>query len=253
MREKDIIGELKNAAKVPIPCDEERKEAFLVRIRERSVPVRKRGSFGAFVWSQIYFMDRMVLFWQGLWLLLFFLLTGQGESSLLTDKILCILSMAPPLLLLLTVEEVSRVYNKSMLEIEYATKYSLKKAVMVRMLLLSLLNGVFLAVGILYAKGRIGLTLSEALAYGLTPLLLMTCLLLMFMQRWRGDKLKYAGISVYVLISVFVLVGQSGRWNIYSEDLLGIWLSVLAVSAVAVVYEWRRLMRRLEYLGWMME
>lgn len=253
MREKDMIKELKNSAKVPDPCDEERKRAFLLRMRESEIPVRKRGSFGGFILTQVYFMDRMVLFWQGLWLISFFFLTGEGGNFLFTDRVLCILSMAPPLLLLLTVEEVSRVYNKSLLEIEYATKYSLKKAVMVRMLLLSLPNGVFLAVGIFYAKGRIGLALSEALAYGLTPLLMMTCLLLLFMQRWSGEKLKYAGLAVYVFLSAFLLAGQGSRWNIYSENLLGIWLMILACSAAAAVCEWRNLMRRLERLEWMME
>lgn len=253
MREKDIIKELKSAAKVPVPYDEGRKNAFLAQVRERKISVRKNGSFGGFVLSQAYFMDKMVLFWQVLWLLSFFFLTGEGGNSFFTDKVLCILSMAPPLLLLLTVEEVSRVYNRSQLEIEYATKYSLKKAVMVRMLLLSSLNGVFLTVGIVYARGRIGLALSETLVYGLTPLLLMTCLLLAFMQRWSGEKLKYAGVSIYVFMSVFLLSGQESKWDIYSKNLLGVWLLVLACSAVAAVCEWRRLMRHLECLEWVTE
>lgn len=246
MRESDVIKNLKAVAKEKTDINEDVKNAIIAELLNREFHVRSRGSSIDFLLTQIGFVNKIVWFWQGVWMLLFWYAVWNGDALQLTNGHLCILSMAPPLLLLLTVEEVSKVYNRSMLEIEYATKYSLKKVVLMRMLVLSTVNGMLLSVGILLAGNRLELPLLEALVYSMTPLLLMTFLLLKLMRRLQGEQLQYAGISLYIVFVLIVLVGRMERYNIYSARLFGIWVLLFVSGLLAVVYQGHKLGRHLE-------
>lgn len=155
------------------------------------------------------------------------------------------LSMAPPILLLVTVEEISHVYNRSMLEIEYATKYSLRKVVMGRMLLLNGCNGIVLVIRIGYAGHRIDLSLLHALTYSMTPFVMMMFLLLMLMKKWKGRQLLYAGISAYVTLAAVILLGRMEMLNIYNPDYLKLWITVLAGCILGAGYQIGKLWKML--------
>lgn len=246
MREKDVIRSLKAAAGEKVVIDEERKRQLIGNIVSRELPVRKKCSFPEFVISQIRFIDKKVWFWQGMWMLLFFYVVRQGNLFHITNETLCILSMAPPLLLLLTVEEVARVYNRSMLEIEYATKYSLKKVVLVRMMILGAVNAALIAVGILFARGQTGMRLIEVLVYSLTPLLLMTFLLLKIMTRCKGGQINYAGVALYFCFLLLILIGRMERFDIYMPDAFEIWLLCFVCGMAATIYQFAGLIKRLD-------
>lgn len=246
MNEKTIVRNLRKIAKEKIDCNDEKKAAVIALLMEKEVSVRKKGSFKEFLLFQFSFMNKIVLFWQAAWALTFFYVLWKGKILSISNESLCILSMAPPLLLLLTVEEVSHIYNRSMLEIEYATKYSLKKAVMARMFLLSMINGAVLTAGMLFAKKQLALKILETLVYGLTPLVLMTFLLLLMMKKWDGERLKYAGVSVYILLALAVLIGGREKWNIYRESLKWAWFLLFVFGITAMAYQFRRLMQHLE-------
>jgi len=246
MKEADIIKSLKVVAKEKVDIDEDAKNTMIAGLLTREIPVRSRGSSIDFLLSQIGFVSKIVWFWQGIWMLLFLYAVWNGNMFQLTNEQLCILSMAPPLLLLLTVEEVSKVYNRSMLEIEYATKYSLKKVVLVRMLILSIVNAILLLGGILLAGNRLELVLLEVLVYGLTPLLLMTCLLLKLMTKLQGEQLHYAGISLYLGFLLIVIVGRMERFHIYSSHLFGVWMILFVFGLLGVVYQGCKLGKHLE-------
>lgn len=246
MKEADVIKSLKAVAKEKPDINEEVKNAMIAGLLNREIPLRSRGSSMDFLLSQIGFVNKIIWFWQGVWMLLFWYAVWNGDGFQLTHGHLCILSMAPPLLLLLTVEEVSKVYNRSMLEIEYATKYSLKKVVLMRMLVLSTVNGILLLVGIPLAGNRLELPLLEVLVYSLTPLLLMTFVLLKLMTRLQGEQLQYAGVSLYLVFLLIVLVGRMERFNIYSSRLFGIWGFLFVGGLLAVVYQGCKLGQHLE-------
>lgn len=241
MKESEIVRQLKKVSREKVSCDERKKREIIAAVTEKEVLVRRTGGLGEFLLSQLGFINKTVIFWQSVWLLLFAYAMWDGELLHLSNELLCILSMAPPVLLLVTVEQISHVYNRSMLEIEYATKYSLRKVVMGRMFLLNGCNGIVLVIGIVYAGHRIGLSLLHALIYSLTPFMLMMFLLLMLMKRWKGRQLLYAGISVYVTLAAVILLGRMDKLNIYHPDYLKLWIAVLAGCALGAGYQIRKL------------
>lgn len=244
--DRDLGRRLCQAGRDSIPLDREKKEAIIAAILDREVPVRKTCSFWEFLLAQLRFLNRVVILGQLLWLGLFLWAVWMGEESFWENGILCILSMAPPLLLLLAVDEMARVYNRSMLEIECTTKYSLKEVVLSRLLILGTVNGVILLAGILLAGSHSGLALLETLVYSLTPLVLMICLLLLLMKHWKGEQLKYVSVCCYVFLVLAILVGGSRPWSIYRENFLGIWLLLLLGGATGCIWQLHSLLRRLE-------
>lgn len=246
MKEADVIRSLRAVGKEKVVINEDKKNAVIAAMVQRDIPVRKKSSIGEFVLAQIGFVNKMVWFWQGVWILLFLFAVWKGKLFHVTNENLCILSMAPPLLLLLAVEEITKVYARSMLEIEYATKYSLKKVVMARMLIVGVVNGILLFGGILFAGERLNMKLIEVLVYSLTPLLLMTFLLLKMMTVWNGEQLHYAGISLYVFFLFIVIVGRGERFNIYQQELFGAWLLLFVCGLIAAIAQGRVLAKRLE-------
>ena len=87
---------------------------------------RTRGKRWNFVLEQIGYLGRYCLVWQTLWVVLFWYLLRHGIPYMGAEnrenEVLVLVSLLPPLLALLTVEEITKVYQRSMLEIEYATK-----------------------------------------------------------------------------------------------------------------------------------
>ncbi len=247
MKERDVVRVLKRAAREKVPCDEMQKERVIAAVSQTEIPVRKTGSFGEFLVSQISFINKLAFPGQLLWLMLFSYAVWGGQIFYLPNEILCILSMAPPVLLLLTVDDISHIYNQSMLEIEYATKYSLKKVVMVRLLILGGVSGMILLIGILYAKNRLGIDLVSVLAYSLTPYVCMMFLLLLFMKKWKGRRLMYAGITVYAVLLSVILIGRMEAFGIYKRHFLWVWLAVLLGGVFGTVYQFRQLWFRLEH------
>ena len=188
MKEREIIRALKKAGKDSAPCDERQKDRVIETVMKIEIPFRKTESFGEFFAAQFSFINKLAFLGQLLWLILFSYAIWDGQIFHLPNEMLCILSMAPPVLLLLTVEEISHIYNRSMLEIEYATKYSIRNVVMVRLLILSAVGGVMLFIGILYAKSSLGLDLVSVLLYSLTPYVCMIFFLLLLMKKWKGKQ-----------------------------------------------------------------
>ena len=100
----------------------------------------RQGSLGSFIWEQVGYLERYCLFWQALWLAVFLLVMkfgiGQYDWAGQAEGVLAALSLLTPILVLITARAAAKVYQKTMLEIEYTTKYSLQSVVMIRMLTL---------------------------------------------------------------------------------------------------------------------
>lgn len=204
-------------------------------------PERTRGSLWDFVWEQIGYLGRYCLFWQAVWAVFFLCLLRSGIPSLLLS-----VSLLPPLLVLLTVEEVTKVYQRSMLEIEYATKYSLRSVVLLRMLVLCGIHSVLVFVCILCLREDASPGLARLLVYGFTPMLLMTWGLLKLMQYCQGDLLRKGAVGMYVLSVAAAFLTEIGAFGWYAPACFRIWGIVCAVGAAAVVREFVRLCRNLE-------
>lgn len=253
MTEKEIAKRLKAVAKEDVKIEKDKRNANIELLVNKGILEKKRSGTIEFIISQIRFTNKFDLLWQGVWMLLFIYSFWNGNVLHIENEALCILSMAPPLLLFLAIEDLTRIYNKSVLEIEYATKYSLRKVVLVRMLILSSINGLLIFVGILFAKHKMNLPLLEVLVYSLTPLLLMNCFLLKIMERWKGEQLKYAGVALYVFFLLAVFIGRTKHIGIYLPDVFVVWLLLFAAGIVATVYQINRLMKHLKNFELLMD
>ncbi len=253
MTEKEIIKRLKAVAKEDVKIEKDKRDANIELLMNKAISEKRRSGTFEFIISQIRFTNKIDLLWQGVWILLFLYSFWNGKVLHIDNEDLCILSMAPPLLLFLTIEDLTRIYNKSVLEIEYATKYSLRKVVLVRMLILSSINGLLIFIGIIFAKHKMSLPLLETLVYSLTPLLLMNCFLLKIMEKWKGEQLKYAGVALYFFTLLAILMGSRKDIGIYLPDVFGVWLLVFAVGIVATVYQMNRLMKHLKNFELLMD
>lgn len=252
-REKEIVRMLKNVAKEKDACDENKKEKIIESVTQMEIPIRKRGSFGEFILLQFSFINRLVFLGQMLWLLLFSYAVWDRQIFHLSNEMLCLLSMAPPILLLFTVDEISHIYNQSMLEIECSTKYSLRKLVMVRLFLLSTINGIVLCIGILFAKEKLGLDVVSVLIYSLTPYVCMTFLLLLLMKKWKGQQLLYGAVSLYMLLGSVILIGRMEAFDIYRDEVRFLWGAVMVVGLIGIIYQFRNLWIRLEHFEFAVE
>lgn len=173
---------------------------------------RIKGSLWTFVLEQIGWMERYCLFWQVAWIILFRYMLGDGAAFIgggSEKEILTMISILPPLLVLLTVEEIAKVYQRSMLEIEYATKYSLRTAVMIRMAVLCVAHLLILSICVLCRQSLPDSDTGRILVYGLTPMVLMTGVILKLMQYFQGDRLRNAAVGVWLLMAVLLIIGNA--------------------------------------------
>lgn len=246
MNDRQLMKKMRelSAEQPPIRADE--KERVIAAVLQHDIPIRKRAGFAEFVLTQIRFLDRLVLVWQALWLVLFVFALENGHLLYIENEAMCILSISPPILLLLSVEQISRIYSRSMLEIEYATKYSLKTAVMGRMLLLGAINGIVLISAVILAGSMTDLRAGTLVVYGFTPFVVFTFLLLFLMKSRNGEQLMYAGIAGYLLLLVLILFGRNEYVNVFDPAYEWIWLAFLAAGVIGTVYEGKKLGRVLE-------
>lgn len=210
---------------------------------------RKRGRWWNFVLEQIGYMGRYCLVWQAAWVALFWYLMhhgipymGIGESE---NEVLVLISLPPPILALLMVEAVAKVYQRSMLEIEYTTKYSLQSVVLVRMLSLCVFHAMILATVILGIRAGTDSDTGTLLVYGFTPMIVVTGILLKLMQCCQGEMLRGVGIGVYALTAVLVFAGNTKYFRWYQPVYFRTWCAVCGVGIGFAVWQFVCLCRKL--------
>lgn len=229
-----------------VPREREVKIAELLQMEPMH---RTRGSLWSFMLEQIGYLGRYCLIWQALWLALFCYLLQYGIPQLGggggEKELLVMISLLPPLLVLLTVEEITKIYQRSMLEIEYATKYSLRSVVLVRMSALCVFHAVLLTGGILLLHARLDSGMEQLLVYGFTPMIVMTGTLLKLMQHCKGELLRSAAVGVYGLVLLLALVGGTERFGWYRPIYFRGWCIVCLAGLVFAGWQLARLSAKL--------
>lgn len=239
MTQKEMQKRLRRYAKKTAGClpagRRERMEALLIR----EEPVRTRGTLWDFICEQVEYLLRQCLFWQIIWFVLFCCLMKTAAD------ILVIISVLPPLLVLLTVEEITKVYQRSMMEIEYATRYSLQHVVVVRMLVLCIVHFFILFLGIAGLHAGLDSGMGCLLIYGFTPMVLFASVLTGLMRYLQGQRLRVAGMAVYIMLVLAVIAGKSSKYGMYEPDYFGIWCVVCAAGMLFGICQFIRLNRQL--------
>lgn len=198
-----------------------------------------RGNVWNFIWEQIGYLGRYCLIWQAVWIVLFFYMMQYGVSFFFGESdgngILVAVSILTPLLILLTVEEVTKVYHRSMLEIEYATKYSLRSAVMIRLSSLCVVHAILPVICIVCLHSHLESNVGRLLIYGFTPMVITTGVLLKLMQYCQGELLKSAAVGIYVMTAALVIVGNTKYLGWYQPEWFKAWCMVCAAGVVFVI------------------
>lgn len=256
MEQREIKRKLKQyaaAGKKIVPAEKESRiqellqteDALQIKNPAGDSMSRTRGNLWNFICEQIGYLGKYCLVWQAVWIALFWYMMQYGVEQFFGGKneneILAAISLLPPLLVLLTVEEVTKVYQRSMLEIEYATKYSLRSAVMIRMAVLCVMHFLMLVICIICLHSRMESNIGILLVYGFTPMLLVTGILLKLMQYYQGDLLRSAAVAIYVLTAALSIVGNTGYFRWYQPAYFKVWCVVCAVSIVFGIQQFVRL------------
>ena len=254
IKRKDIETKMRQYAaacgQVLAEMEESGKKEEQIRALLQIDPLpRTRGKRWNFVLEQIGYLGRYCLVWQALWAALFLYFMRHGIPYLggrdSENEVLVLISLLPPLLVLLTVEEITKVYQRSMLEIEYATKYSLQSVVLVRMLVLSGFHAIILAAAIVSVHAGVDSDIGTLFVYGFTPMILVTGILMRLMQCCHGEQLRSAGIGVYALTVVFAIAGNMKYFGWYRPVYFGTWCMALVFGILFGIWQFYCLRRKL--------
>lgn len=256
MEHTEIKRKLKQyalASKKIVPAEKESKIQELLQMENISwikAPAgdcisRTRGNVWNFVCEQIGYLGKYCLAWQAVWIAFFWYMMRYGVTQLFgsrnENEILVIISLLPPILVLITAEEVTKVYQRSMLEIEYATKYSLRSAVMIRMAVLCVMHSFMLILCIICLHIRMESDMGRLLIYGFTPMILVTGILLKLMQYCQGEILRSAAVGIYVLAASLAVIGNTGYFGWYQPAYFKVWCVACAAGAAFSVWQFVRL------------
>lgn len=209
-----------------------------------------RGTLWTFILEQIGYLGRYCLFWQAAWIFFFCYMMRGGMAQFIgaakENEVLVAISILPPLLVLITVEEVTKIYQRSMLEIEYATKYSLRNAVMIRMSVLCVMHFLMLTICVICMHSKLESNMGKLLVYGLTPMVLVTGILLKLMQYYQGDLLRSAAVGVYLLTAALAIAGNTEYFGWYQPVYFKVWCVVCIVGIAFGVRQFMSLNKKLQ-------
>ena len=241
MEQKEIEKRLKQYGADSSRILPEEKERRINELLQIEFKPRTRGSMWSFILEQVGYLERYCLIWQVLWIALFGYIMRYGIPQLAWEgsgtETLVTISLLPPILVVLTVEEITKVYQKTMLEIEYATKYSLQSVVMVRMSALCMLHFLILAIGIIFQHEHLGTDIGKLLIYGFTPMIIMTGGLLKIMQHCQGEQLRNATVGMYVLTVIIAVLGNMERSGWYQPMYFRIWCLACAAGILFGIWQ----------------
>ena len=220
------------------------RDENILKLMEMEKGRQEFVKFPAFARGQIGMIGKYSLLWYVIWLVLFVWgLNGDGMNVLGGHRNEILLSVMPPFLLLLTAQDISRLFSDSMVELEKTTKFTPEHVVMVHFLSMSATHVLLLLMGIVLVENSLASGFMEILLYGYTPLILTTAVFLEITRRLRGDNLRLAGVTVVAgVICLLVFMGTKGvtlfrTVDIYSPDMLTVWKAALAVGTVFCVLE----------------
>lgn len=240
MKHRKVKGELKaySLTVKSIKCG--RRDENILELMEMENEKKRTIRFPEFALGQIGMMGKYCLIWYVAWLTVFvWCMTGRGFEILGNRQEKILLSILPPLLLMLTAGDISRVFYKSMPELEKTTKYSLEQIVMLRLLTISISHGLLVFVGILITGKYVSLDLMELLIYGYTPMILATAFLLGLIRYLKGENLRFAGAAIVVgVVFFFAFVGRGLPMGTeFVARLFPVWKFAAAEGVIICVLE----------------
>lgn len=155
-----------------------------------------------------------------------------------------------PVLAMLLITETGRSQTWGMVELEQATRFSLKSVVLARAIALGAVSGVGLLALTLSGAANLGLSPGKVGVYMLCPYLSAAYLSLWVCRRVRGREAGSIclGIGSFVSLCFGALPGFS-RW-LFEDRVLAFWVIACAALAAAVLREGKQMIYGTEELQW---
>lgn len=225
----------------------ERREENVLKLMELEQKRSLKNPLADFVSASLGMPGQYCVVWQALWFAVFCLLGRSGSFAKEEPEIF--VSVLLPLLIVFTIEDISRIYHQSLLELESTTKYPVVRIVMFRMSVLTFLDYVLALAGLLFIRPGLGGNMEELLLYGLTPMLLSEAALWRLMRYFKGEELKAAGFAVYGMTAVLAVAGRYSSWQFYGGEGLPVWKLACLAGVVWGIAEYCQLGKDLKRYG----
>lgn len=228
--------ELKQAFDAPQPL---RKRDFLCHLDLPGMPVHE------FMFTQIGYIRK----WVWCVFTLIFVVSILG-LDFLPGTVLWLISGLTPLLALTIISESGRSELYKMVELEMATRFSLRSVTFARLAILGLMN--LLLLGVLLPIGLWNDTVAPfaAALYIITPFLLTTFIGLYIVRKFRGQEAMYAYVGTSVGISISLFLSHNIIPFIYQEQYLTVWM----ITALTLLFgngkQCIAMIKKTEELSW---
>lgn len=202
-------------------------------------------SMGRFLWGQLRYIRPWV--WAAAFAATVIPMLGL---KLLEGNSLAAACAMSPVLAMLLITETGRSQTWGMVELEQATRFSLKSVVLARAIVLGAVSGGGLLALTLSGAANLGLSPGKVGVYMLCPYLSAAYLSLWVCRRLRGREAGSIclGIGSFVSLCFGALPGFS-RW-LFEDRVLVFWVIACAALAAAVFREGKQMIYGTEELQW---
>lgn len=216
-------------------------------IHENSIDIPSfRTNNKQFILSQIGFIRKRTWIFQiiilGLLCLGFYNIGTENSVNFRTFSLMSILA---PLLLIISVDEISRIYNKSMLEIEFSTKNSLKKILVTRMLILGITDCIALIIMMIFVGHMMNISILRIIIYTLVPFNLVCIGCMELMKYFKGKELNYACVIYSAVLMAIFLLARLSDLGIYAQNFISSWILLYVITIVIFALEIKKMWNRL--------
>ncbi|GAA0741670.1 hypothetical protein [Clostridium oceanicum] len=241
------IKEMLNSYYVP-DYDKDAPMKAIQFIHENSSSIKNlRATNKEFILSQIGFIRKRTWVFQIIVLALICLAFCNIESEhALTFESFSLISIFSPILLIINIEEISRVYYKSMLEIEFSTKNSLKKVLATRMLILGIADCIVLTIMMIFAGKSMNISILRVIMYTFVPFNLVCIGCMELMKYFKGRELNYASIIYSALLMATLLLGRLNNLQIYAQNFISSWIFIYIITTIVFAIEIKKFWKRLD-------
>ncbi|CBZ02471.1 membrane protein [Clostridium botulinum A2B3 87] len=245
-KEKEIRDMLNNCCVPSYDEDAPMNAIEFIHKNYSSIP-KFRTSNKQFILSQIGFIRKRTWVFEILILaLICSAFYNIGSESSLNFETFSLISILSPLLLIINIEEISRVYYKSMLEIEFSTKNSLKKVLATRMLILGITDCIVLIIMMLFVGNVMNISTLRVIMYTFVPFNLVCIGCMQLMKYFKGRELNYACTTYSVLLMLIFILVKINDLGIYAQNFISSWTLIYIITTIIFAIEMKKFWKRLD-------
>lgn len=253
---KKLHSKLQTALKdrPPLQVSEEHLAQTMLasRIAYQSRRQRERIKYPAFLFRQIRFVGAPVWLLQGLLLLCAFWLFGLADigavSNLALRHMPVLLGCFAVFIAMTSLPFIGRSAQYRMLETEMATRISILKLLLTRVLIIGIGNVLLLATSFLLANTKATLGAESIALFLLLPYLIACCGCLLIQAYAQGGQQGFACIAFYFSLAALLLVLYKAVPMVYEQASVGIWGALCAVCVVVFIIEIFRMLNKMASL-----